>query len=63
LRTRDDPEFDPKAVFDEAVRQYPRRFELYQIAIFRLTPQWGGSWKSVEGTARAWSRQLEGTEG
>lgn len=52
-----------EAVFHEAVRLWPRYFELYELRLTRLVPKWGGSWEQVESFIDRWSHQLSASEG
>jgi hypothetical protein len=54
---------DPDALFNEAVRRWPRYFELYELRLTRLVPKWGGSWEKVEGFIDRWTRDLSSSEG
>ena len=51
------------AVFEEAVRRWPRYFEFYEVRLTRLVPKWGGSWAEVESFIDRWSRKLAPSEG
>ncbi len=57
------PQVPPGVVFRNAVRQWPRHLDFYELMVFRLLPQWGGSWEEVEAFIDHWSRQLEATQG
>jgi hypothetical protein len=51
------------AVFETAVKRWPRYFDFYEARLTRMTPRWGGSWEQVESSIGGWSRQLSKTEG
>jgi hypothetical protein len=50
-------------VFRNAVKRWPRYFDIYELSLTRMVPRWGGSWERVESFIDGWSRQLSGTEG
>jgi hypothetical protein len=54
---------DPEAVFAQAVKRWPRYFELYELRLTRLVPAWGGSWEQVESFIDRWTKELAGSEG
>jgi hypothetical protein len=54
---------DPKAVFENGVKRWPRYFDLYEVMLTRLVPKWGGSWEMVESFVDKWSLQQKSTEG
>lgn len=56
-------ESDPKIVFENAIRQWPRNFNFYAVLLDRSVPKWGGSWLTVDSLIKLWSQQLEATEG
>ncbi|MEQ1659826.1 MAG: DUF4034 domain-containing protein, partial [Hylemonella sp.] len=43
--------------------QWPSHLNFYESMVFRLLPQWGGSWEEVEAFIDYWSRQVEATQG
>lgn len=57
------PLVQPDVVFRNAVRQWPSHLNFYESMVFRLLPQWGGSWEEVEAFIDYWSRQVEATQG
>jgi hypothetical protein len=52
-----------RAVFLTAATKWPRHFDFYEVAVSRLVPRWGGSWRDVDVFVREWSTRLEATEG
>ena len=54
---------DPRTVFLNAVKRWPRYLSFYRLIASRLVPKWGGSWEAVEAFIDHSSRQLESTEG
>jgi len=51
------------AAFEVAVTKWPRHFDFYEVAVSRLVPRWGGSWRDVDVFVRKWSTRLETSEG
>ena len=54
---------DADDLFTEAVRRWPRYFELYELRLTRLVPRWGGSWEKVEEFIDRWTGDLSKSEG
>ena len=43
---------DPSDVYEHAIKRWPAYASFQKIVIWRLVPQWGGNWPSVEAFAR-----------
>jgi hypothetical protein len=52
-----------RAVFEAAVAKWPRHFDFYEVALSRQVPRWGGSWRTVDESIRAWSQRIKSSEG
>jgi hypothetical protein len=57
-----DPRTSREAILEEATKRWPRYFEFYRLALTRMTPKWGGSWKLVDGSISGWSDRVAATE-
>ena len=51
------------ALFEEAVKQWPRYYDLYEVRLTRLGPKWGGSWEDVAAFIERWSAKQKANEG
>jgi|LNFM01.2.fsa_nt_gb hypothetical protein len=57
------PSGNPDRVFENAVKQWPRYYDFYEVRLTRLVPRWGGNWLAVEKFINYWSKQQAKTEG
>lgn len=57
-----DVDADMNAVFESAVKRWPRHYDFHEVRLTRLVPRWGGSWQQVDAFIRHWSTQQQGPE-
>ena len=53
----------PDALFQDAIKRWPRHFPMYELVLGYQVPKWGGSWQKVDLLVDHWSRGLAATEG
>lgn len=57
------PKREAEAVFLEAIKNHKYYDRIYETAVLRLMPQWGGSWEAVEEFANAAAENAKDKEG